>query len=110
MRKLGRLMDDTVLQAAGPQHVPQTSSFSDSEEAPREWVDRSSLLQSMKRFQSSLNQRFPKPVECQDSDGFTVVVSRKLKKKQNQVRVPRQVLTRQASKALKSRTVLFHDE
>ncbi|XP_071940756.1 uncharacterized protein [Coffea arabica] len=98
---LGKICDDTQLHLVEQEKVPSQGSLSDGEDQPgRTAPDRAALIASFQQFSSALGSRLPTQVADCDKSGFTMVLPRKSRKRRVYHAIPRQILTRQASKAI----------
>ncbi|XP_071906094.1 uncharacterized protein [Coffea arabica] len=97
---LGSICDDSQIPPAPHEKMPPQGSLSDGEELPEEGAcDRRTLVASFQQFSKALGPRVQRKFADRDEDGFTMVLSRRSRKRRSHNPLPRQVLTRQAAKA-----------
>ena len=98
---LGGICDDTQLKINEQEKTLAHGSLSDGEDMPgAAALDRETLVHSLKQFSTALRPRLPQPGVDRDEEGFTMVLSRKTRKRRAYVPLSRQILTRQASRAI----------
>nr|XP_027109270.1 uncharacterized protein LOC113729143 [Coffea arabica] len=98
---LGKICDDAQLHLGEQEKVPSQGSLSDGEDQPgRIAPDKAALVASFQQFSLALGSRLPTQVAVCDESGFTMVLPQKSRKRRVYNAIPRQILTRQASKAI----------
>nr|XP_027090446.1 uncharacterized protein LOC113711482 [Coffea arabica] len=98
---LGRICDDSQIQQAAHEKLSPQGSLSDGEDLPEVGArDRRTLVASLQQFSKALGPRVQQKFAEREANGFTMVLSRKARKKRATTPLTRQVLTRVGRHAL----------